>query len=156
DPKAPALRLDDALWSRAERLDLAARRVLEVACVLGAPAAQEVVANAAGLDPREFARAVALLRTTNFVRTRGARVTHAIEPFHDRVREAVVARIDPDARRECHARIAAALELSKGSDPEVLATHWAGAGETAKGARYAILAAEQAAQALAFQRAARL
>ncbi len=150
------LRLDDALWTRVGRLDLSSRRVLEVACLLGAPVAQEVVATAAALGMDDFARAVSLLRAANLVRTGGARVTDSIEPFHDRVREAVAARLDPDAKRECHARLASALELAKGSDPEVLATHWAGAGEPAKAARHAIGAAEQAAQTLAFDRAARL
>jgi eukaryotic-like serine/threonine-protein kinase len=130
--------------------------VLDVACVHGAPVSQEVVAHAAGIDMGELAHAVSLLRATNLVRTQGARVNDSIEPFHDRVREALVARLDPEARRSCHARMAAALELAKGSDPEVLATHWAGAGEPAKAARHALVAAEQAAQALAFERSARL
>jgi len=150
------LRLDDALWTRVGRLDLSARRVLEVACLLGAPVAQEVVATASALGMHDFVRAVSLLRAANLVRTGGARVTDTIEPFHDRVREAVAAHLDPDAKRECHASLASALELAKGSDPEVLSTHWAGAGEPAKAARHAIGAAEEAAQALAFDRAARL
>jgi len=151
-----ALRLDDALWRRVLRLDEASRRVLDVACLLGAPVSQEVVAHAAGIDMGELAHAVSLLRATHLVRTQGARVTDAIEPFHDRVREALVARLGAEARRASHARIAAALELAKSSDPEVLATHWAGANEPVKAARYALVAAEQAAHALAFERAARL
>jgi tetratricopeptide (TPR) repeat protein len=156
DSTAGALRLDDALWRRVLRLDEASRRVLDVACLLGAPVSQEVVAHAAGVDMGELAHAVSLLRATHLVRTQGARVTDAIEPFHDRVREALVARLDAEARRTSHARIAAALELAKGSDPEVLATHWAGANEPAKAARYALVAAEQAGHALAFERSARL
>lgn len=151
-----ALRLDDALWRRVQRLDPASRRVLDVACVLGAPVGQEVVAHAAGIDMGELARAVSLLRATNFIRTGGARVGDAMEPFHDRVREAVVARLDVEQLRSCHGRVAAALELAKVSDPQVLATHWAGAGDTPKAARYTLVAAEQAAQALAFKRAAGL
>jgi serine/threonine protein kinase/tetratricopeptide (TPR) repeat protein len=151
-----SLRLDDALWRRVLRLDEASRRVLDVACLLGAPVSQEVVAHAAGIDMGELAHAVSLLRATHLVRTQGARVTDAIEPFHDRVREALVARLAPNARQASHARIAAALELAKGSNPEVLATHWAGANEPAKAARYALVAAEQAGHALAFERAARL
>ncbi|HEY3817033.1 MAG TPA: AAA family ATPase [Polyangiaceae bacterium] len=150
------VRLDDALWRRVLRLDEASRRVLDVACLLGAPVSQEVVAHAAGVDMGELAHAVSLLRATHLVRTQGARVTDALEPFHDRVREALVARLDPLARRSTHARIAAALELAKGSDPEVLATHWSGAGEPVRAAGFALVAAEQAAHALAFERAARL
>jgi serine/threonine protein kinase len=151
-----ALRLDDALWRRVQHLDEAARSVLQVACLLGAPVSQESVAHAAGIDMGELARAVSLLRATNFVRTGGARATDTMEPFHDRVREAVAVRLDADSRRVCHARIAAALELTKGADPEVLSTHWSGAGDPAKAARHALVAADQAAQALAFHRAARL
>ena len=142
---AGALRLDDALAARVERLDPSARRVLEIACVLGAPTAQETVAQAAALEMGEFMRAVSLLRTSNLVRTRGARVMDAIEPYHDRVREAVVARIAPEVMRECHERIGSALEVSKAFDPEVLATHWTGAGQPARAAKYAVVAAEQAA-----------
>ncbi len=156
DSAPGVLRLDDALWRRVLRLDVASRRVLDVACLLGAPVSQEIVAHAAGVDMGELAHAVSLLRATHLVRTQGARVTDALEPFHDRVREALVARMDPDARRAIHAGIAAALELSKGSDPEVLATHWTGAGEPTRAARYALIAAEQASHALAFERAARL
>ncbi|HEX8791850.1 MAG TPA: AAA family ATPase [Polyangiaceae bacterium] len=150
------VRLDEALWRRAQRLEPPARAVLDAACLLGVPAPQEVVANAAGIELSELAGIVALLHATNFVRTHGARVNDLIEPFHDRVREAVVARLGEETRRTWHGRIAAALELAKGSDPEVLATHWAGAGEPAKAAGYALIAAERAAQALAFDRAARL
>ena len=155
-PANGSLRLDEALWRRVLRLDAGARRVLEVACLLGAPVTQDVIAHAAQIEMSELTRAVALLRATNFVRTHGARVSDAIEPFHDRVREAIVARLDEAARRDRHANIAGALEVAKGSDPEVLATHWEGAGEPVKAARYVLVAAEQAAQALAFDRAARL
>ncbi|MGD0530123.1 MAG: AAA family ATPase, partial [Polyangiaceae bacterium] len=156
DAPPGVLRLDDALWRRVLRLDVASRRVLDVACLLGAPVSQEIVAHAAGVDMGELAHAVSLLRATHLVRTQGARVTDALEPFHDRVREALVARLDPGTRRAIHGGIAAALELSKGSDPQVLATHWAGAGEPTRAARYALVAAEQASNALAFDRAARL
>lgn len=69
-----SLRLDDALAARVERLEDAARDVLDIVCVLGAPTAQDTVANAAALDIGEFSRVAALLRTSNLVRTRGARI----------------------------------------------------------------------------------
>ncbi len=154
--QAAALRLDDALAARVERLDPGARRVLEIACVLGAPTPQETVAHAAALEMGDFVRAVALLRTANLVRTQGSRVSDGMEPYHDRVREAVVARLDPEVKRLCHDSIASALEVSKAFDPEVLATHWTGAGKPTRAATYTIVAAEQASGALAFDRAARL
>ena len=73
------LRLDDALWTRVRRLDLSARRVLEVACLLGAPVAQEVVATASALGMDDFVRAVSLLRAANLVRTGGAPARQLVE-----------------------------------------------------------------------------
>src|SRR5262249_15812868 len=100
-----ALKLDDALWTRIQRLDPAGRR-------RGGAGGREVVARAAGVGTGELAPAVSLLRATNLVLTQGARLNDAIEPFHDRVREALAARLSPEERSDCHARIATALELA--------------------------------------------
>jgi predicted ATPase len=154
--KVTDLRLDDALWQRVQSLDSEERRVLDLACVLGAPASQEVVSQAVGMGLGELAPAIARLRASSLVRTGGARASDPIEPFHDRVREAVAARLDDGRRRECHMRIAAALERAKTMDPESVATHWEGAGQPEKAVRHTLLAGEQAAQALAFMRAAAL
>ncbi len=149
------VRLDEALWRRAQRLEPAVRAVLDAVCLLGAPAAQEVVAHAAGIDLAELASVVALLHSANLVRTHGARVNDLIEPFHDRVREAIVARLDEGAKRP-GTRASRRRWNSPKAPTRRSSTHWAGAGEPAKAAGYALMAAERAAQALAFDRAARL
>jgi hypothetical protein len=79
-----------------------------------------------------------------------------IEPYHDRVRESVLAHLSLEDRRNWHSRLALGLEGSTDPDAEMLATHWEGAGEPARAAPYAIRAAEEASSALAFDRAARL
>jgi tetratricopeptide (TPR) repeat protein len=106
------------------------------------------------MDPESFARVSSLLRAANLVRTGGARGGDAIEPYHDRVREAVLSHLDESRRSACHELIALALEASTTSDPKALATHWRGAGQRERAAGYAIGAAEQASKALAFDRAA--
>ena len=151
---ASALKLDDALWSRVAQLDPAARELVQLVAIAGAPMTQEAMASAAGMDMAEFGRVVGGLRTANLVRTAGARGADAIEAYHDRVREAVTARVDAGERERLHGRLAIALEAAVAPDVEALARHWAGAGDGARALRNARLAAEQAATALAFDRSA--
>jgi len=155
EPHAPgSLRLDDALWSRVEHVDGEARRLLEVIAVAGGPLRQEIAQAAS--DGATFARSVGLLRAANLVRTAGARGADAVEPYHDRVRETVLAHLTESERQASHQRLALALEGTDRGDAEALSVHWRGAGNREKAARYAERAARQAAQALAFERAARL
>ena len=150
----PSLKLDDALWSRVTQLDAAGRNLVELVAVAGAPMAQEAMASAAGLDMAELGRVLGGLRAANLVRTAGARGADAVEAYHDRVREAVTARIDAGSRARLHGQLAIALEAAAAPDVEALARHWTGAGDTARALRNARLAAEQASTALAFDRSA--
>ena len=68
----------------------------------------------------------------------------------------MVARQDPESVRGHHRRLALALEASGRADPEVLGAHFRGAGEAEKAGRYFAAAAARAADALAFDRAAKL
>jgi hypothetical protein len=151
---ASALKLDDALWARVQQLEPAARRLVELVAVAEAPVAQESMASATGLDMGEFGRVVGGLRAANLVSTSGSRGSDRIEPYHNRIREAVIARMDPSSRAGLHRQLALALEAAALPDVEALAIHWAGSGDTVRAARNARLAAEQAAAALAFDRAA--
>jgi tetratricopeptide (TPR) repeat protein len=148
------LRLDDALWARVQRLEAPARQLLEVVAVAGAPIAQERIARAAATSPGEFDALTAQLRAAHLVRTTGARQTDAIEPYHDRVRESILSHLDRSCRTDWHSRLAVALESSGTHDPEALVLHWQEAGNAERAAGYAIQAADQAASALAFARAA--
>jgi len=150
------LRLDEVLWSRIGRLDAPVRGLLELIVAAGTPLVQEAAATAAAIDFGEFARRLAELRAAHLVRTSGARRTDTVEPYHDRVRAALNARLDPHHKKRLHERLALALEASGRADPELLSIHWRGAGDTERAAHYAASAAAQAAEALAFERAARL
>jgi serine/threonine protein kinase/tetratricopeptide (TPR) repeat protein len=130
------------------------RRLLEVVAVAGQPVAPAMATHAAGLDA-EGKRMLRVLRAARLVRGCGGEADQ-VECYHDRVREAVVAELDPERRRAHHQALAAALEAFGAGDPEQLAFHLAGAGELERAAEQAGRAADQAADKLAFDRAARL
>ena len=148
--------LEEALGNRLARLEPGPRRVLELLSLAGAPLEQETCAHAAGIAVGDFAQVAAQLRIANFARTGGARKLDRIEPYHDRVRDTVLAQLDADRRPSLHRDLARALEASGRADPEALAVHHHGAGDDDKAATYAAEAAAAATRAFAFDRAARL
>jgi len=143
-----------ALRARLARLPEQARRLLEVMAVAGAPVSLAAAARAAGLEPGEQAPALALLRTEDLARVRARDARGAVEIGHDDLRAVIVARLDPARLRACHEALARALEPE--GDPELVAARWLDAGDAARAGRFLVTAAEQAAGALAFERAARL
>ena len=153
-----ALRLDDALWARVQALEPPARKLLEVAAIAGAPIALEHAAHAAGLDSAAAMRWASLLRVAHLVRGAGSSRDDAIEPYHDRVRDAVLTHLGADEQRAHHAALAAALEAggAGANDPQALVRHLEGAGEAERAAEQAVRAARLALHALAYDQAAEL
>jgi len=151
-----AFRLEALIHSRVERLPADARRLLETIAVAGRPLDAGVAVRAAAMSGAGPG-ALALLRTDRLVRTLGAAESGRVETYHDRIRETVVSHLSADGRRARHRDLANTLEThSEAADPEALYVHFAEAGEGPRAARYAAVAADQAAHALAFDRAARL
>ncbi len=155
---AEHIRLGEAIWTRACQFPKRQRQILEVVSLAGEPLAQEIVRDATGLETSEFAKAIALLRLAHLVRTLGARASDPVEPYHDRVREAVLAMLSEAEQREWHERIASALQgAGLGTRrPELLVLHLEAAGDLVGAADRAIEAARRAQRTLAFDRAAQL
>lgn len=150
------LRLEDALWQRVQGLAPEAHQLLSTLAVAGVPIVQRCAARAAALSADRFDDLSAQLRVARLVQSTGGRASDFIEPYHDRVRVAVLGHLSPEAQRSVHARLAQALTLEDRPDPEALLNHFHAAGLLEQAAAYAIPAAEQAASALAFDRAAAL
>jgi hypothetical protein len=147
--------LQRALGARVEQLPDAARRLLEVVAVAGHPIAETVARRAADVSGPPW-EAWGVLVAGHLVRFTGAADERSVEPLHDRIRETVASSLAPARVLECHRGLAAALEAAEDADPEVLAWHLEAAGEVGRAYESALVAAAQAEQALAFDRAARL
>jgi serine/threonine protein kinase len=149
----PAL-FDEVLRERVAALDEPLRQLLQLLAVAGSPTEHESVAQAAGLDLAEVMRLVAWLRAANLVRTTGGRATDRVDTFHDRVREAVLASLTSEERRQHHRSLAMALEASGRTDPVTIAAHYRAAGDKARAVHFGVKAATKTAAALAFDQAA--
>jgi len=138
-----------AVASRLQALPADDRGVLELVALAAMPIARDALAAASGVDAATFAASIGRLTHARLVRVLGGEAR--FECYHDRIREAVATALEEEHLRELHARLAGAL-----TDHEALAIHCEGAGDRAAAAHHALLAAEQAATALAFERAAEL
>lgn len=144
--------LDELVRGRAARLGADARALLTACAVAARPLAIEIAARAAGLaDP---AAAVAALRAERLVRF--AYGEQRVEPFHDRVRAAVVDGLSAAELTAAHRALAGAYAAATPVAHEALVEHLLGADDPAAAAAHALAAAQVAEDALAFRRAAEL
>ncbi len=95
-------------------------------------------------------------RATAWATTLATGFATELETYHDRIREFVVSTLDETWLKDCHRRLALALEAAGKTDYETLASHYREAGDHEAEGRFLVAAAERAGRALAFDRAARL
>jgi serine/threonine protein kinase len=148
--------VDALVRSRAALLEPGARRLLEVICVAAQPLVRATALRAANLESAAAQSSLEALDAAKLIRSTVFADRSHVEPFHDRVREAIVAGLSPDVLAERHTNIARALEAEAGCDPERLSAHLSAAGEVDRAREYVEIAADRATRALAFDRAVRL
>lgn len=146
--------LEAALRRRIEQLPSPTRGLLELVALAGEPIGLEPLGAAAGLAPAEIARETGMLRTLRLARSSGGRRETLLEPYHDRIREAVLAGLTSEARSDRFRQLA--TSAGPEAAPERLARYWSGAGEPARAAAYAVRAADEAVERFDFDRAASL
>lgn len=150
----PPVTLEQLIDERLRELPAPVRALLEVCAVAARPLALDLAAEAAGCaDP---AAALSRLRVERLARVAPHGAELWIEPYHDRVRDAVVAPLSPEAVQRIHARLAEALEGRAGTTAAQLVAHRLAAGDVGKARVLAKTAAENAEAAFAFHRAADL
>ena len=144
--------LDEILWRRIQRLPEEASRLLEIIAVASRPVLLRHVQEVAGLRalPPEV---VGALRSQRLVRTTGPGLEDFVECYHDRIRESIVERLADTAVASHHAALASSLENDGDGKPELLAVHLEGAGELTRAGKFYRIAADQAVESLAFDRA---
>lgn len=139
--------------ARLERLPESARELFEMVCVSGRPLSQAVAARAADADVTE---AVTHLQGERLIRERTSLKPDAIDVYHDRIRQAVLAELPPAELQRRHHALARAHELSGAQEPEVIARHYQGAGERELASEWSERAAGESRAVLALNRAAEL
>jgi eukaryotic-like serine/threonine-protein kinase len=147
--------LDEVLWRKVAGLEKTARELLEIISVSGRPLRQRDAYRAAGLTGADLTP-LTVLRAAHLVRSSGPGEQDEVETYHDRVRVTVTAHLSANAISGHHRALARTLEAAGRADPETLAIHFQGAGDLSKAGIYYRVAADKAAEALAFDRAAKL
>jgi eukaryotic-like serine/threonine-protein kinase len=148
-----AATLEEVVRARVARLGGNARAILQASALAARPMRATLLAEVLGEETDELA--LAALEGERLVRCHGS-PDLVVEPYHDRIREAVIADMTDEERRELHGRLASALDADSGVDPEVPIQHWLAADEVQRAARRAGTAAREAHQRLALHRASAL
>jgi hypothetical protein len=149
--------IDRLLDARLTGLTSLARRLLELVAIAGEPVASGAVIEALGRvagSAETVASAWHALVAGRWIRIAGREASEQVECYHDRLREALLARQDDQKRRRGHLALARALQARGDADPEVLLSHLRAAGELEAAGGCAERAAERAAERLAFEAAA--
>jgi serine/threonine protein kinase len=155
EERSSTVRLDEMLQTLYDGLPDKARRLLAAVAVAGRPTPRKAISRAAGVDGDEEA-AMQLMRNSRLIRARRSGSREFVEPYHDRVREAIVAHLEPTRLRDVHIGLGRALQEIPATDPETLATHFERGGERVESGHYYAVAAGAAWRALAFEKAAQL
>ncbi len=150
-----ALDLESVLWERVKKQPEDAQRLLKIVAISGRPIRQAIAFEAAGLGASSRVALVSL-RNARLVRLLGAGPQDEIEIYHDRIRETTAAHMSASELAETHGRLAVSLEAAGAVDAEVLTQHFRMAGDSRRASRYALIAADHSARALAFDHAADL
>jgi hypothetical protein len=145
--------LDAMLAERIDSLGESARMIAELVAVAGEPLTRTLLAQASSVPAADLSRQLSLLRAQRVVRMSGSRADDTIEPYHARVRSAVLGQLASDRRARHHRAIATALS-GKGTAQE-LARHWYGAGDLEHAAGYARTAGDEARAKLDFDLSSR-
>lgn len=145
--------LDLHLQRKVALLEAAARPVLDLLAVAGRPVPWEDLRAAAGMAGRGDAM-LRSLRARRLIRLRSTSLDQPVEPYHQRIRAAVLALMDEASLRQGHLRLGECLEGRGTADSATLAVHFAAGGDRVRAGVHAARAGDVAAEAMAFLQAA--
>jgi hypothetical protein len=152
---SPWADVSDLIAQRTESCSHSAGRMLEVLCVAARPLPLSLAARAANTGATLYQDAASLC-AGRLARMRDTQEERCLEPYHDKVRYAVLARLSRARLLSVHASLIAAMERLQTVEPESLLPHLLAVGDTERAGAAALEAAERAAGAFAWSRAAEL
>ncbi|WP_005035219.1 ATP-binding protein [Holophaga foetida] len=147
--------LDSYIQDRIQTLPEEARELLETVSLAACPVPWGLAREAMG-RPGGGYHGLSQLRAFRLIRVRGAQEEKVLEPYHERVRKAVVEGMDAPRVVQGNLSLAVAMESRGDADAILLASHFKAGGGQEKAAHYFGIAGEQAERALAFDQAANL
>ncbi len=142
----------ELLWNRVRRLPPEAEELLKAVAVAGHPVRFTHACQT--FDAPVTPETVHRLRVESLIQSIGPRWLDTLAPYHDRVRDAVATHLDDATWRAWHRRLAEVCEAAGDVPAETVATHYEEAGDAAHAGEHYLSAADHAAEALAFDRAA--
>jgi len=153
-----AFHLEGMLLGRVGALPADSQNLLRVIAVAGDPLAQRALAAAAGIPfgSEAWEQGISSLLDQCLIRRSGRQGEDLVEPYHDRIRETVVASLDAATLRQVHLGLARAVEEWERERTDMLARYWLSAEDHERAKHYACEAAAEARAKLAFDRAAEL
>ena len=150
-----AVDLGALLAQRIAQLPPTERAVLELVSMTSRPLPRRVLLSAAGQRGLAHSDVVRLAKK-RLLRETAVAGEPAVEPFHSRVRDAVLGSVAPEDRRGRHRALADVLLAEAEPDADALVEQLLGAGDASSAARFALVAAKRAHDNLAFDRAVHL
>ena len=150
------LQLEQTVSIRMEALHADMRHFFHVVAIAGAPILLSVAVRATRLAGEKIDETLHQLSSKRFIQTQGTQPHITVAPYHDRIRSCALRSLTNSQCVLLHRALAKSLEQCDPPQPQFIATHWQEAKEFTKACVYWIQAAEKAAQALAFDQAARL
>lgn len=148
--------LNDVLMDSLRTLPEPTRNLLEVIAVAGRPIRRDVAAWAARSSAADESGAFDQLRSLRFIRTSVTEDEHSIECYHDRIRQAVLARIPRNVLTQHQSALAEAFREKHPEDVEAVFHHSFEAGDMPVAGEFAERSGDLARDVLAFGRAATL
>jgi hypothetical protein len=145
----------DADRSRLGHLPADARRLLEIVAVAGRPLDTDLALEVAGIGPAGQVLTYSLC-SESLLRVSTLEERGYLEPYHDRIRELVIADLDAGVVRTRHRDLAEAIRAGRNPDARALVKHYLGAEDHEQAAHFALIAADEAERDLAFDQAVEL
>jgi hypothetical protein len=148
--------LDEVIRVRVDSFGPQVRNLIDILAVAGRPLPLHVARAAADVEETQWQQLVQLVQTSRLARVSGRRNDDVIECYHDRIRETVAGALPASEQARIHNALAIALQTFHHRDPEMVARHFEAAGDLGLAVHFTLQAADLAASALAFDRAATL